>query len=130
MFRQHLLQRAEALLLMRLARTVFQPRALHLYIPKQRAHGDVVMSLAVASTAAVRTASALRHVIVDLFLHHHFLDPLQYQLAFRQGEAQGFHLHSRPFQASHFLHLLVSGIVHYHQLKSELHAPPSSLATN
>src|SRR5215469_2737125 len=84
---------------MRLAPAVFQPRAVHLHVSEQRANGDWVIALAVARFTTLRAASQLEQRLVDLFLDHALLNLLQNQLAFRQGEAEGFHLQSRPLDA-------------------------------
>jgi hypothetical protein len=125
MLGQHSLEWAEGLFLMGLTPAVFQPRALQLQVPKQSANGDVMMALAVARLTAIRAVAPPSQSIVDLFPDHALLNLLQDQLAFRQGEAERFHLHCLPIDARHFVHLFVSGVVLYDQLQSEFRARPS-----
>jgi hypothetical protein len=70
------LERAEGLFHMRRAPAVFQPRALQLDVPKQRANGNVVMTLAVARFTAFRAVAPPQQSIVDLLLDHALLDSL------------------------------------------------------
>jgi hypothetical protein len=60
--------------------------------------------------------------ILDLLLDHTLLDSLQEQLAFCEGEAEGFHRHFIALDPRHFPDMLVTGGVHHHQLKSECDA--------
>ena len=107
---------------MHLAPAVLQPRALQLDIPKQRANRVVVMPLAVTCLAAFRARAPPQESFLDLLLDDTLLDALQDQLAFRQGEAEGFHRHLIALDSRHFLDALVAGGIYYHQLKSELDA--------
>ena len=116
------LERAEALFRMRLAPAVFKPRALQLDVPKQSANRDVVMPLAVAYLAAIRAVAPPKQGLLDLLLDYALLDRFQDQLAFRQGEAESLHRHLIAHDARHFLDVLVAGVVHCHQLKSEYDA--------
>jgi hypothetical protein len=115
---------------MRLAPAVFRPRALPLDVPKQRANGNLVMTLAVARFTAFRAVAPAPQSILDLLLHHALLDALQDQLAFRQGEAEGFYRHLIALDPCHFLDVLVAGSVHYYQFKSEFDARFSTIAGN
>jgi len=122
MLRQHRLEWAEGLFRMGLTPAVFQPRALQLQVPKQRANSDVMMALAVARLTAIRAVAPPRQSVVDLLPDHALLNLLQDQLAFRQGKAERFHLHGLPLDVGHFVHLLLAGVVLYDQLQSEFRA--------
>ena len=121
LFRQNPLQRAKGLLFVLLARAVTQPRALPFHLSKYRPHGDIVMAVAGTHLAAVRAAPLLRQAIADLFLHYPFLDVLENQFAFGQGEAQGLHGQPLTLELAHFVHLLLAGVAYGDQLQTELH---------
>jgi hypothetical protein len=81
-----------------------------------------VIPFAVTCLAAFRAVAPPKQSILDLLLDHALLDSLQDQLAFRQGEAEGFHRSLIALDPRHFLDVLVAGGVYCHQLKSELDA--------
>jgi hypothetical protein len=80
------------------------------------------MALASARFTAFRAVAVPQQSILDLLLGHALLDPLQDQLAFAQGETEGFHHHLIALDPRRFLDVFVAGSVHYYQLKSEFDA--------
>jgi hypothetical protein len=83
------------------------------------------MAPALADAATLRAATRPEQRIVHLFVNHFCLNVLRDQLAFGQGEAEGFYGDAGALEFGYLLRLLVVGVADRDKLEAELHALPA-----